>query len=129
MAGVAAKRIEGFDVLMAALVSDVLTTPGDADPAVRRTAFDAAARLARGEDVQASLPSGAQALPPDLEVFVDTIGRHAYRVTDRMVADLLTGGRSEDELFELILATAVGAGAARLEIGTRVVREAAGAPG
>ncbi len=116
---------EGFDVHMARLVSDVLATPGDADPSARRAAFDAGAAVARGEH---SSPAAA-ALPPDLEAFVDTVARHAYKVTDRMVAELLAGGHTEDELFEVILAAAVGAGAARLEIGTRVVREAARAAG
>lgn len=127
MAGGPGTGYGGFDQLMATLVSDVLSTPGDADAAVRRAAFDGAAAMARGDDPPRTID--LDALPPGLAAFVDTIARHAYKVTDRMVTDLLATGHTEDELFEVILAAATGAGAARLEIGTRVAREAAGAPG
>jgi hypothetical protein len=125
MAGAVGEGGEGFDQLMASLVSDVLSTPGDADASTRRAAFDAAAAVAQGEHASPAV----DALPVDLRAFVDTVARHAYRVTDRMVDDLLATGHSEDELFEVILAAATGAGAARLEMGTRVVREAARAAG
>jgi hypothetical protein len=126
MAGAPGDAQDAFDELMERLVHDVLTTRGDAEPSTRRAAFDAAAALA-GRDIRPA--PDAPGVPAELASFVDTIARHAYRVTDRMVRDLLASGCSEDALFEVILAVATGAGAARLELGTRAVREAAGATG
>src|SRR4051812_46285644 len=50
---------------------------------------------------------------PELERYVDTVRRHAYRVTDADV-DELRGRFSEDELFEQTVSAAVAAGLARL---------------
>jgi hypothetical protein len=58
--------------------------------------------------------------------YVDTIQRHAYRVTDRMVTGLAEAGASEDEVFEISVAAAYGAARRRLEAGLRAVREASG---
>jgi alkylhydroperoxidase family enzyme len=49
------------------------------------------------------------------------VRRNAYRVTDRDVLELREGGLSEDEIFELTVAAAVGAGLERLEAGLRVL--------
>ena len=40
---------------------------------------------------------------------MDTIHRHAYRVTDRMVAGLAQAGTGEDDVFEISVASAFGA--------------------
>jgi hypothetical protein len=42
---------------------------------------------------------------------------HSYRVTDNDVAQLLAAGFSEDELYELTICAAFGAGVARLDRG------------
>jgi alkylhydroperoxidase family enzyme len=52
--------------------------------------------------------------PPDLAVLVEKIRRHAYRVTDEDV-NALRARYSEDQLFELIVAAALGAAEHRLE--------------
>src|SRR5947209_19601198 len=49
---------------------------------------------------------------------VDKVARHAYRVTDEDVARARRAGLGEDELFELIVATAAGAGMARRATGS-----------
>jgi len=59
--------------------------------------------------------------PPAASRYVDTVRRHAYRVTDDDVAELQRHGLSEDEIFELTVATAVRAGLERLDIGLRVL--------
>jgi alkylhydroperoxidase family enzyme len=50
------------------------------------------------------------------------VRRHAYRVTDEDVVELRRRGLSEDEIFELTVATAVSAGLERLEAGLRALR-------
>jgi alkylhydroperoxidase family enzyme len=49
--------------------------------------------------------------------YLETVRRHAYRVTDDDVAELRLKGFSEDEIFELTVATAVDAGLERLYAG------------
>jgi alkylhydroperoxidase family enzyme len=83
-----------------ALVKDVLEQPGSVEPALR----SAASR------------NQADALPPELAAYVDKIERHAYRVTDEEVA-ALRAAYSEDQLFEITVAAAVGAALRRLEAG------------
>ena len=56
-------------------------------------------------------------VPPAASAYIDTVRRHAYRVTDAQVEALRDAGLSEDEVFELTVAAAVGAGLARLEAG------------
>ena len=65
-------------------------------------------------------------VPEPFAAFVDTIHRHAYRVTDRMVAGLAEAGAGDDEVFEMSVAAAYGAARERLEAGLRAVRDAPG---
>ena len=60
-------------------------------------------------------------LPEALRGYVAKVHDHAYRVTDEDVAGLLAAGYSEDEVFELTAAAAVGAGLARLERARRAM--------
>lgn len=68
---------------------------GDLDPSRRSTI------VTRASDRGASLP-------PDLETLVDKVAWHAYKVTDSEV-EQLKGTYSEDAIFEVIVASAVGA--------------------
>ena len=56
-------------------------------------------------------------MPSTAEAYTDTVRRHAYRVTDAQVEALRDAGLSEDDVFELTVAAAVGAGLERLEAG------------
>jgi alkylhydroperoxidase family enzyme len=82
--------------------------PGELPSAVRRAA-------ASGSDV----PAAAQA-------YTDKVRRHAYKVVDRDIGELKSAGWSEDEIFELTVATALGAGLSRLEHAARALQEARG---
>jgi hypothetical protein len=62
--------------------------------------------------VRAAVASGRP--PDDLAALVQKIRDHAYRVTDADV-DALRARYSEDELFEVIVAAAVGAAEHRLQ--------------
>jgi alkylhydroperoxidase family enzyme len=85
---------------LAVLEKAVLEEPGSVDPAIRRSAFD-------GE------------VPDDLKAYVQKVRLHAYKVTDSDIDRLLAAGYSEDQVFEITVATAVGAGLGRLDIGMR----------
>jgi hypothetical protein len=47
-------------------------------------------------------------IPADLAAVIEKIRRHAYKVTDDDIASLRAAGRSEDEIFELTCAAALG---------------------
>jgi alkylhydroperoxidase family enzyme len=53
--------------------------------------------------------------------YLDKVRRHAYRVTDEDVEELKKAGYTEDEIFELTVATAVAAGLERRAAGLRVL--------
>jgi threonine synthase len=61
-------------------------------------------------------------VPPAFDRYLDTVRRHAYRVTDRDIAELKAAGFSEDEIFEYTVAAAVAAGLDRREAALRVLR-------
>jgi hypothetical protein len=98
------------------LEDNVLGTPGQAAPALRRAAFARAARLGGGT------ASTADDVPAPLAGYVEKVARHAYRVTDDDVAALLRAGSSEDAVFELTVAAALGAALGRLERGLAALR-------
>jgi alkylhydroperoxidase family enzyme len=82
----------------------VLGTPGDADLELRR----AVASVAAG---------GSDELPEELRPYVDKVARNAYTVTDEDVEALRAAGYSDDAIFELTLAAALGAARIRLDAG------------
>jgi hypothetical protein len=57
------------------------------------------------------------------ETYVETIHRHAYRVTDATVADL-AARTDDDTVFEISVAAAYGAARDRLDAGLRALRAA-----
>jgi hypothetical protein len=57
--------------------------------------------------------------PEAMRSYAETVRRHAFRVTDADVSELLAQGLSEDEVFEQTVSVAVAAGLARLEAGLR----------
>jgi hypothetical protein len=60
-------------------------------------------------------------VPPELEPYLDTVRRNAYRVTDADV-DPLRDRFSEDELFEHTVSAAVDAGLTRLDAALGTLR-------
>jgi hypothetical protein len=88
-----------------AIEAAVLRGPGRTAPELRQ----AAAR--RGE------------LPPELKALVAKIHDHAYRIGDEELAGLRQR-YSEDELFEVVVASALGAALHRLEAGLRALGDA-----
>ena len=64
-------------------------------------------------------------VPERARAYVDTVRRHAHRVTDDDVRALLAHGYSEDQVFELTVSAALGAGLERLDAGLRALGEEA----
>lgn len=98
-----------YETFRKRLVDAVLNTPGDLPQAVRRAALEHAAGVRDG-------------VPQALTHYVDTVARHAYRVTDADVAALQGAGFSDDSIFEITVAATVGAALYRLERGMAALR-------
>jgi len=101
-----------YAALTERLVEAVLAGTGQTTADLRRAVLARAAQPGRTAD----------GLPAPLEGYVDTVARHAYRVTDDDVAALQRQGHSDDALFEVTVAAAVGAALARLERGLAALR-------
>jgi hypothetical protein len=87
------------------VLETVLAGPGKSDHSVRRAAFDDA-------DV-----------PADLKALVDKIEQHAYKVGDDDLTRL-QAKYSDDHLFEIIVAAALGASERRLLAGLEALADA-----
>lgn len=88
----------------AALLQAALQSPGATDAALREAAF-------RGD-----------AVPPALADYARKVRSESYRVTDDDVTRLLAAGYSEDAIFEVTIASAIGAADRRLQAGLRALK-------
>lgn len=86
------------------LVQAVLHTPGDTPLELRRAVMERATA------------------PAPLAAYVSSVARHAYKITDTDVAQLRHTGHSDDALFEITVAAAVGAALYRLDRGMAALR-------
>ncbi len=84
----------------------VLESRAWTDPALRAVAFS-------GEHV-----------PEPWTAYVTKVRNQSYRVTDEDIARLTAGGVTEDWIFEVTVAAALGAAALRLEAGLAALSEA-----
>ena len=92
---------------VAALRLAVLHSSSTTEPVTRNSAF-----------------SGGQ-LPRLLDEYVNKIrGTASYQITDEDVNNLLAAGNSQDAIFEITIAAALGAATARLESGLAALKEA-----
>lgn len=103
--------------LLAALRHAVLDGPGSTPSRVRHAV--AAAKI--------------EELNQELRDYVGTLREHAWRSTDEQVRELLAVGWVEDQVYELTVAVALGAGGRRVDAGLAALaraeaRRAAGAP-
>jgi alkylhydroperoxidase family enzyme len=90
------------------LRSAVVDGNGTTDPAVRRAAFD------------------GQAAPQPLDDYVGKVREASYRVTDADIERLRSAGFSEDAIFELTIAAAMGAAQRGLRAGLLALGESEG---
>jgi hypothetical protein len=94
---------------LARLEQRLRTGPGELSPQTRAAAID------------------ADPLPDPLaQGYVETIRRHAYKLTDRRLEELAEAGWTDGQVFELTVAAAFGAARRRLDAGLRALGEAVG---
>lgn len=103
---------ERYRDLVRRLRDTALDGPGVTDPPLRQAVEARAATLGG----RAGGSPGA-AIPAALAPFVDTIARHAYRISQDDVDALRRAGYSEDAIFEITASAALGAGLGRAERG------------
>lgn len=94
------------------LINAVLCTPGATGESLRRAVLEHAEQQ----------PAAKADLGPAVTHYVDTVARHAYRVTDADVRALQQAGQSDDSIFEITVAAAVGAALHRLQRGMAALR-------
>jgi alkylhydroperoxidase family enzyme len=96
------------------LVERTLRGTAHTPPELRTRVAELAKRLASGVEPPEELSSAVQDA-------VRTISTRAHETTDADLARLREEGLSEDEIFEVVVAAAVGAGRARVEAGLRAL--------
>jgi hypothetical protein len=89
---------------VAVLRRAVFESHGATDPAVRQAA------------------GAGHPLPDPWGPYADKVRDRSYSVTDADVAALQRAGRTEEEIFEITIAVAMGAALRRLDAGLRAVR-------
>ena len=103
-----------YDALVQAITHAVVAGPGQTPSELRRAVLARATRLAGAR-------SGAPA-PAPFGSYVDKVAQHAFKVTDADVAALKSAGSTEDAVFEVTAAAALGAALGRLERGMAALR-------
>ena len=88
----------------------ILSAPGHTEPSLRRMVLERAR-------------SGAGRVPERLREFIDKIAERPWTIHDDDFARLRAAGYSEDQLFELTMACALGAGLQRFDAGLRGLGE------
>jgi hypothetical protein len=94
--------------LRAALVRRILEGGGEASPDERRAAFD------------------NRGLAGPLGALVDKVAEHANKVTDEDIRAVSASGRSEDQVFEIVVCAAVGQAARQCEMAFAALADATG---
>lgn len=88
--------------------------------AVREAVFDSDAVTDRAS--RSGAASGDGELLPELAAYLANVREASYRITDEDVASLRRVGHSEEEIFELSVAAALGAALLRRDAGLRALR-------
>ena len=91
-----------------ALVARILDGRGDASPDQRRAAFS----------------NGR--LPEPVSRLVEKVAKHAYKVTNEDLEAVRIAGFTEDQIFELVVCTAIGVATRQYEAALAAVEAAAG---
>ncbi len=105
-----------YAALTQGLVDSVLTTRGHTPSDLRR------AVLARARSLAARGRALADGVPVPFAGYLDKVALHAYKVGDDDVAALQRAGNSDDAVFEVTVAAALGAALGRLDRGLAALR-------
>jgi alkylhydroperoxidase family enzyme len=95
------------------LLSSVLDGTAATPTATRQAVLESAKRAVAEPDK----PLRAGAVEPSLTRYVETVARHAYRVTDADVQALKDAGHSEEAIFDITVSAALGSALYRMERG------------
>jgi hypothetical protein len=87
---------------------------------LRRVVVDGSARTEPA--IRAAASTGAP-LPEPIRSYAAKVRDESYRVTDADIAELRAAGISEDEIFEVTVAAALGAACRSLDAGLRALDE------
>lgn len=68
------------------------------------------------------VPAIPTEIPAELTPYLNKVARTAYKVTDKDIHHLQAIGYSEDEIYEITLSVAVGAGLGRMKRGLMALR-------
>jgi hypothetical protein len=99
------------------LLKAVLTSPGVVDTTIREAVEVFSAAWSDGIDVS------VEEIPEALRTYLEKVVRHAYKVSDEDIDNLLQAGYSEEAVLEITISAALGAGVGRLERGLAALQE------
>lgn len=121
-----ARSLHRFGYRMPAfLTGSAPDRPADADRRsrmvadLRRSVYDSSAAT---DQVTRAAGAAGGPLPQPWESYAEKVRDHAHRLTDADIEGLKAAGRSEDEIFEVTVAAAVGAALRSLDAGLRATR-------
>jgi alkylhydroperoxidase family enzyme len=98
-------------------INDAVTKgPGESEAALRQDIVNYASALALGQ------PANSAPIPDNLLPYLNKVILHAYKTTDADIEHLKRAGYSEDDLFELTISAAFGAGYARYQRGLSLLK-------
>lgn len=80
--------------------------------------------MLRGAGVTTPAERAAAHDGSDARPYLEKVRRHAHRITDEDIAGLRAAGLSEDAIFELTVAAALGVSKRRLELAMEAIRAA-----
>jgi alkylhydroperoxidase family enzyme len=92
-------------------IASLLGAPGETGTSLRQAVFDRG-RMGTGE------------VPENLKALVEKIADRPWSVSDEDFTRLREAGYSEDQVYELVLAAAAGAGMRRFVAGLRAIEGA-----
>jgi hypothetical protein len=96
-------------------------THGDQIAGLRAGLVDTTGATAR--ELREAVLRGAS-VPDPWTAYVEKVRHASYRITDQDIEFVVAASGSEDAVFEMTLAAAVGVAAERLEAGLQALREA-----
>jgi hypothetical protein len=99
-------------------MDDAAARHADKVAAVRRAVFESAGAT---EPALRQAAGAGRPLPEPWGPYADEVRDRSYRLTDADIAALKAAGRSEDEIFEVTVAAAMGAALHRLDAGLRAL--------
>ncbi len=104
---------KNFSQMVDALSKRMLDGPGEVKAGLRREVMK----------YTADLTPNNTAIPHNILPYISKVAMHAYKVTDVDINQLKVAGYSEDELYELTISAALGAGLARLNRGLELLKD------